>query len=202
MERAAYPPRTLDRLGPELGYFREVGTDPAALVDSLAGTRVTVVGLGAVGAVAATALAAANVGHIRCVDSSTISPADPYLAQLFGLPDVGLSRAEVVRDKIELVNPTVSVEVFSDELETDRDVTAAIEGSNFVLGCLDPGLLSITYRLNRAVFSQELHGVLAPCRRSKGSWGRRSSPMRLRVTCAIRDARFRVATTPRLRSPT
>jgi molybdopterin-synthase adenylyltransferase len=145
-----------ERLSPQLAYLREVSADPAAMMAALASARVTVVGLGAIGATAATALAAANVGRIRCVDSSTVSAADPFLAQLFGEKDVGRPRAEVTRERIGSVSPETSVETVSDVLDTDDAVLAAVEGSDFVLGCLDPGLSSLTYKLNRACLARSL----------------------------------------------
>jgi molybdopterin-synthase adenylyltransferase len=156
-------PRFVDaeRLGPQLSYLHEVGPAPALVVDRLARARVTVVGLGAVGAVAATALAAANVGQVRCVDDSLVSAADPYLAQLFGLDDVGSQRAEVTSERIRAVNPAASVEVLADALLTDEDVADATGGSDFVLGCLDPGLASITDKVNRACLAQRTPWSLA-----------------------------------------
>lgn len=145
-----------ERLGPQVSYLREVGPDPSRTFDRLAHSDVTVVGLGAVGAVAATALAASNVGRVRCIDGSAVTPADPFLARVFGLGDVGRPRAEVTRERIGAVNPATAVDVISDDLQTDEDVDAAIAGSDFVLGCLDPGLASITYKLNRACLSQQI----------------------------------------------
>jgi bacteriocin biosynthesis cyclodehydratase domain-containing protein len=153
-EREAFPPELGERLEPQLAYLREVSPDPAQVIERLAEARVTVVGLGAVGTVAATALAAAKVGRVRCVDGSAVSPADPFLAQIFSLDDVGRGRADVTCTRITMVNPTTLVEPLADELQTDEDVATAIEGSDFVLGCLDPGLTSITYRLNRACLTQ------------------------------------------------
>ena len=155
-ELTPLPAEVETRLAPELSYLWEVGPDPSLVVDRLAGARVSVFGVGAIGAVAATALAAANVGHLRCVDSTAVSPADPYLAQLFGLQDVGNSRARVTRDRIQAVNPAASVEVLADELLTDQDVGRAVEGSDFVLGCVDPGLSWVTYGLNRACLEQRI----------------------------------------------
>jgi bacteriocin biosynthesis cyclodehydratase domain-containing protein len=137
-------------IGPELGYLHEIGADPALVLDRLRRASVAVFGLGPIGAVAATALAAAGVGQIRCVDSGTVSEADPYLAQLFGLDDVGRSRAEVARLRIGAVNPTVSVEARTEPLHGDEALLDAIEGSDFALGCLDPELGSLIGRLNRA----------------------------------------------------
>jgi adenylyltransferase/sulfurtransferase len=42
------------------------------------------------------------------------------------------------------------VELIGDPLETDAHVAQALDGTNLVLGCLDPGLASLTYRVNRA----------------------------------------------------
>ena len=141
------------RLGPELSYLHEVSSEPGLVRERLAQARVTVVGLGSVGAVAATALAAANVGHVRCVDDTAVSAADPYLTQLFELSDVGSARAEVTRAKIRAVNPSVSVDVRATPLGSDA-LAGAVEASDFVLGCLDPGLAAITDALNRACLSR------------------------------------------------
>lgn len=145
-----------ERLAPQLSYLREVSPDPSQVIDRLAKAEVTVVGVGAIGAVAATALGAANVGRVRCVDGSAVSAADPYLSQTFSLDDVGRSRAEATRDRIHAVNPSTAVEVLLDELRTDEDAAGAIAGSDFVLGCLDPGLASTAYKLNRACLSQRM----------------------------------------------
>ena len=142
------------RLAPQMNYLHEVSSDPALVRQRVERASVTVVGLGSIGAVAATALAAANVGHVCCVDDSAVSAADPHLAQLFELTDVGSPRAEVTRNKIRAVNPVVSVVAHTDPLRTDDDVARAVDGADFVLGCLDPGRGAITDMLNRACLAQ------------------------------------------------
>ena len=142
------------RLGPQLSYLHEFTIDPGFVRRRLAGARVTVVGLGSVGAVAATALAAANVGTVRCVDNDVVSAADPYLAPLFELADVGSRRADVTRNRISAINPTTSVELRTERVRSDEEVAAAVEGSDFVLGCLDPGLGAVTDTLNSACLAQ------------------------------------------------
>jgi molybdopterin-synthase adenylyltransferase len=144
------------RLAPELSYLSEVAPDPSLFLDRLSEARVTVVGLGAVGVVAATALAAAGVGNLRCVDGSLVSPADPYLAQLFSADDVGRSRAETTREKVRAVSPSSSVEVVFDDLQTETEMAAVVGNSDFVLGCLDAGRVSTTHALNRACLAQRV----------------------------------------------
>lgn len=142
------------RLGPQLSYLQEISSDPRLVRERLAHARVTVVGLGAVGTVAATALAASSVGYVRCVDDSEVSTADPHLAQLFELTDVDSLRAEVAGEKIRAVNPDVSVDIRTGPLRTGEDVAGAVDASDFVLGCLDPGLAAITDTLNGACLAR------------------------------------------------
>jgi adenylyltransferase/sulfurtransferase len=144
------------RLAPQLSYLRELDVEPAQVIERLAAAEVAVFGLGAVGAVAATALAAAGVGRLRCADASSISAADPYLAQIFSVADVGRARAEVTRERIRAVNPATSVDLVLAELRSDGDVAAAVGDSDFVLGCVDPGLVTITYKLNRVCLDKRV----------------------------------------------
>jgi bacteriocin biosynthesis cyclodehydratase domain-containing protein len=144
------PPRLAERLAPQLGYFREVGGSPTHLQQRLREATVTVVGLGALGAAAALSLAASGIGRIRCLERQPVAPTDPFLAQAFSLADVGRPRVDVVRERIACVNPDATVETIGDALESDSDVADAIRGADLALDCLDPGLASLTYKLNRA----------------------------------------------------
>jgi ribosomal protein S12 methylthiotransferase accessory factor len=141
-------------LAPQFSYLHEVGLDPGLINEKLGHARVTVVGLGSTGAVAATALAAANVGYVRCVDDEIVSASDPHLAQLFQRSDVGAPRAEVIRERIAALNPNVSVDVRTGPLRSDEDVAAAVKQCDFVLGCLDSGLGAVTDKLNSACLAQ------------------------------------------------
>jgi bacteriocin biosynthesis cyclodehydratase domain-containing protein len=152
----ALPTGVGERLGPQLSYLDEVGLDPAIVVHRLAEACVAVLGLGALGGVAAGALAAAGVGRLLCIDSSAVTAADPYLAQLYVVGDVGRPRAEVVRERIAAVAPDTSVEVNAEPLLTDEAVAGAVGGADFVLGCVDPGLASGTYKLNRVCLEQRI----------------------------------------------
>jgi len=137
------------RLEPQLSYLREVSADPPQVLDRLAASTVTVVGLGAVGAVAARALAATGVGILRLVDPAVVAPADVYLGPVYELDEVGSQRADVLRARLRRVAREADVQLVAGELKSDSDVAAAVAGSGFVLGCLDPGLASLTYKLNR-----------------------------------------------------
>src|SRR5205807_2191613 len=155
-ERMPVRAEVQERMEPQLNYLRELHPAPAEVLERLAAATVSVVGTGALGAVAAAALAAAGIGRVRCVDSLSVTVTDPFLAQLFSLDDVGSPRVDVVRRRILAVNPATTVELVADELADENAVRDAVAGSTFVLGCIDPGLSSLTYRLNRACLAERI----------------------------------------------
>ena len=138
------------RLAPQLNFFHELGVDAQEAQARLAQATVTVFGLGGAGAAACLALAGAHVGNLRCVDAARVLPSDPVMAPTFSADSVGRPRAQVVADMVKAVAPDVNVTACVDVLETDDAVLGAIEGSDFVVCCLDPGLASLVYKVNRA----------------------------------------------------
>src|SRR5262249_3807211 len=136
-ETTQAPPALAEQLAPQFAYFREVDASPAQLQEQLRAATVTVVGLGALGAVAAISLAASGVGRLRCIERQPVAPTDPFLAQTFSLSDVGRRRTDVVCERVAGVNPDAKVEIVADALESDTDIAHAIAGSTLALGCLD-----------------------------------------------------------------
>jgi adenylyltransferase/sulfurtransferase len=116
----------------------------------LAKATVSIIGLGGVGASAALALAAARIGTLRCFDPLSVSATDPYLCPAYSPEDLGTPRAEVVRRKIELLDPAAGIDARMDALDSDETVVSAINGSDFVLCCADPGAGNTIYKVNRA----------------------------------------------------
>jgi molybdopterin-synthase adenylyltransferase len=159
-------------LEPQLNFWHEMNMDAQETQQRLAGSTVTIIGLGGAGASAASSLGAASVGALRCIDPLPVSSTDPYLSSAYSLQDLGTFRAEVVRDKIAGLNSAVRVDARLDALDSDEEVLSAIQGSSFVLCCVDPGYGSIIYKLNRAClkaripwtscFVSGFEGVLGP----------------------------------------
>ncbi len=79
-------------------------------VDKLQSARVTVAGVGGVGAAAAEMLVRAGVGHITLIDSDTVSQSN-LNRQLIALNStVGLPKVEVLRDRLLDINPELDIE--------------------------------------------------------------------------------------------
>lgn len=138
------------RMTPQFNFFHEVGMDAAEIQRQLRDAKVAVLGLSGAGAALVDSLAAAGVGTIRCLDSDTVSAADVYLSSGFCASDVGSTRLSVVESRTSARSPETKFESNSSDLSSDEAVVSAIEGSDFVVCCLDLGQSSLIYKLNRA----------------------------------------------------
>jgi adenylyltransferase/sulfurtransferase len=139
-----------ERLAPQLGFFHEMEVSVEETQRKLLNATVAVVGLGGVGAYAALAIAASQVGSVRCVDDGAVSQADLYLAPVLAGAEVGLSRSMAVKQRLEQLRTDLVVSAAHDDLAADESVQAAIRGCDFVICGLDPGRLGAVYRVNRA----------------------------------------------------
>jgi molybdopterin-synthase adenylyltransferase len=144
------PTRFAEELTPQLNFFHELGVHSGAMQQRLSKSVVTVIGMSGAGATVALSLAAAQVGTLRCVDSLPVAPTDHYLSNVFAPSDVGQGRAQLVAQKIRTAAPQVNASAHAEALQTDDEVASAIEGSDFVVNCLDAGQSSLIYKLNRA----------------------------------------------------
>jgi adenylyltransferase/sulfurtransferase len=143
------PSESPELLAPQLNFFYEMNTNPEEVRSRLRSATVTVFGLGNAGASAAIALAAARVGHLRCIDSMPVGGADTYLSNAFSQADAGQMRAAVVAQRLAAKDPEVSVTIHTQKPENDDEVLALVDGSDFLINCLDAGESSLIYKLNR-----------------------------------------------------
>ena len=141
---------TMTRLAPQLNFFHEMEMNAEDMQVRFKRATVTILGVGGAGAGAAQALAAAGVGKLRCVDREKVATADAYLSSNFLLADVGELRTDVLARRISGTNPDVAVSTETRLPENDDQVLELINGSDFVLNCLDSGQSSVIYKLNRA----------------------------------------------------
>jgi molybdopterin-synthase adenylyltransferase len=135
---------------PQHNFFHELGYDPELMRRRLAEATVTVFGMSGAGAAVALSLAAARVGALRCVDELPVAPADGYFSHVFTPAELGEGRASVVARRVESAAPGVRATAHAEPPQTDEDVLALIQGSDFVINCLDAGQSSLAYKLNRA----------------------------------------------------
>ena len=148
--RLALPEVSAEAIVPQLNFLHEAGENAEELQSRLLASTVTILGMSGAGAQAAISLANARFGSIRCVDSLMITAADTYLSSIFSVAQLGESRASVVAERIKASAPEVKVAVCTEAISGNSEVLSAVEGSDFVICCLDRGQASLTYKLNRA----------------------------------------------------
>jgi molybdopterin-synthase adenylyltransferase len=117
--------------------------------ERLKNARVLVVGVGGLGGISATYLAAAGVGHLRICDSDRIELSNLNRQILYAVEDIGKPKASLAAKRLLAQNPEIEIEVISDML-TDGNVNELASGCDLIVDGLDnhPDRL----KLNQASF--------------------------------------------------
>jgi molybdopterin-synthase adenylyltransferase len=143
------PAEWSDFLRPQTNFFRDVSAEPEELQKRLMRSRVTVFGLGGAGASCALGLAATGLGFLDCVDSNPVTSADTYFSPIFPPGATGKLRAELLARQVEALGLRTSFRAHAEPLGIDDAVRGVIEGSHFIVNCLDAGQSGLAYRVNR-----------------------------------------------------
>ena len=163
--------RRFDRLGRLYG-------DGA--VQSLMDARVVVFGVGGVGSFAAEALARSAIGHLLLVDFDDVcvTNANRQLQAMRG--NIGKSKAEVLKERLQLINPQAKIEAvqsFYNAERSDTLLTSPWPGRSnfdFVVDCID----NITAKTH-LLATCKARGIPVVC--STGAAGK-LDPTRIRIS--------------------
>ena len=89
-------------------------------LERLAAARVTVVGIGGVGAAAAEMLVRAGVGHLTIIDSDSVSESNINRQLLALHSTVGLPKTSVLSSRLLDINPSLDLHTVSEYLHEDN----------------------------------------------------------------------------------
>ncbi len=113
-------------------YSRQIVLPPIGYdgQQKLQSARVLVAGVGGLGSVAATQLAAMGVGHLRLVDYDVVEASNLQRQHLYDVSKIGCPKVEVAAGRLGKLNPYVSVEPLpiaigahnAEELVADMDL--------------------------------------------------------------------------------
>lgn len=104
--------------------------------DALAGARVVLIGVGALGNEVARLLAMAGVGELLLCDPDTVAESDLSRSVLFRAADIGRSKVETARAALAGLAP--GVRVLTRDAPLDAGVgLAELRDADLVAGCLD-----------------------------------------------------------------
>lgn len=93
-------------------------------------------GLGGLGSVLSTYMAAAGVGRLRLADSDHVEVSNLNRQILHTTPDLNLAKTASAAAKINALNPHVKVEIFQTELGGDN-IAELVSGSDIILDGTD-----------------------------------------------------------------
>jgi sulfur-carrier protein adenylyltransferase/sulfurtransferase len=98
--------------------------------------RVLVIGSGGLGSPVLLYLAAAGVGHIGIVDFDTVDESNLQRQVLFNVNDLGQSKAETAKVRLEALNPHINIKVYEtrfsreNALDLVRDYDVVADGTD------------------------------------------------------------------------
>ena len=100
--------------------LREIG---GAGQVALKAAHVTVIGAGGIGVPVLQYLAAAGVGRLTIIDDDAVSLSNLQRQVIYGVADIGKSKAQAAAARIAAINPAVSVEVVEQRIDTANALT-------------------------------------------------------------------------------
>ncbi len=123
----------------ELKYYsRQILLEDIGLAgqEKLKKAKVLVIGAGGLGCPVLTYLTAAGVGNIGIVDHDIIEISNLHRQTLYSFEEIGKSKAEIAKIKLEKLNPFISIEVFSIRFEIDNALKI-MEKYEIIVDCSD-----------------------------------------------------------------
>jgi molybdopterin/thiamine biosynthesis adenylyltransferase/rhodanese-related sulfurtransferase len=130
-------------------YARQtvLGEVGAAGQARLAAASVLVVGAGGLGCPVLQYLAGAGVGRLIVVDHDLVEETNLHRQPLYGMPDIGKSKALSARAALLRFNPSIAVDAVAERL-TPQNVTFLVERADLVVDAADS--FAATYILSDA----------------------------------------------------
>ncbi|MFX1364557.1 MAG: ThiF family adenylyltransferase [Promethearchaeota archaeon] len=98
----------------------------------LLNSKVSLIGLGALGSPAAYYLVAAGIGYLKVIDYDLVEPSNLHRQILHFTKDINRKKTESAIEKLNLLNPDCNIEVISDKI-TPLNAKKIIKGSDFVI---------------------------------------------------------------------
>ncbi|SDR71177.1 HesA/MoeB/ThiF family protein [Gramella sp. MAR_2010_147] len=103
-------------------YDRQIKLDEVGVAgqEKLQKASVLIVGVGGLGCPAAQYLAGAGIGRIGLIDHDRISLSNLHRQLLFTEEDIGKSKAAVAKQRLQMINSKLEIDVFQESLNVDN----------------------------------------------------------------------------------
>lgn len=131
----------------------------------LKSARVLVVGAGGLGCPVALYLAAAGVGHLTLADDDVIELANLQRQIAFENTQLGEPKAQALAERVQRINPLVTVEAVSERLEGEA-LLRHVAACELVLDCTDN--FSTRFAINKACVASKVPLISGAAIRGEG----------------------------------
>jgi adenylyltransferase/sulfurtransferase len=141
-------------------YSRQLVLDGIGPVgqQKLKGARVSVVGIGGLGCVSATQLAAMGFGYLRLIDQDVVDLTNLHRQFLYDTDSLGYPKVEIAQKRLEALNPHIAVEA-SPMTVTRETAVDAVRGVDVVVDGLDH--FAPRYAINEACVEKQIPYIYA-----------------------------------------
>jgi molybdopterin/thiamine biosynthesis adenylyltransferase len=133
--------RDKQRYDRALGYFRWMDRTPRASSwepqAALRRARVTVVGLGGTGGIAAMALAASGVGQLTCVDHDTVELSNLNRQVLYTEEDIGRPKVDAAVERLRALNSDIDIRGVARRIDGVDDLVPLAQDRDVLLLAAD-----------------------------------------------------------------
>lgn len=134
-------------------YARHISLSEVGQVgqQKLLDAKVLMVGAGGLGCPALQYLCAAGVGTIGIIDGDTVDESNLHRQTLFSTKDIGRLKVEVAKEKLNALNPDVSITIYPETL-SPKNALGIIDGYDIVIDGTDN--FATRYLVNDACVKQ------------------------------------------------
>ncbi|MDL2271260.1 HesA/MoeB/ThiF family protein, partial [Methanobrevibacter sp. OttesenSCG-928-I08] len=148
----------------EMGYW-EIITRQMSIVtkskqEKFKNSKIAVIGCGGIGGAAIEMLARMGVGELNIVDSDSFDMSNLNRQVMSSIDTLNLSKSEVTKEKIRLINPYVKVNAFTEEVN-ENNIEKIVKDCDVVIDALDNILTRII--ISRYAYKNKIpfiHGAI------------------------------------------
>ena len=106
-------------------------------IEKLKNSKIVLFGLGGVGSYIAEALARVGVGNLIIVDGDIVDITNINRQLIANINTIGKNKAELMKDRISLINPSANVVAISKFVKGENDIDFIDETVDYVIDAID-----------------------------------------------------------------
>ena len=120
--------------------------------------NILVLGVGGTGGHTAHSLISSGIRNMTLLDFDNVEVTNVTRQMLYTEKDIGYSKIEVAKKKLEEINKKANINIISKQIKTEKDITDVInqEKYDFIINTMDTPRGEIRYILDRAVYNMEI----------------------------------------------